>query len=402
MRLDRVVNDLLVRVFWIQRRLDPYLRPALDHVVKPPVEAVVQWLARRRLPDHHLALAEERLLDGEAEVTRRIVALQTRFLDTTYPPGSHVERAGNTKTYGVLRGVLTVHPELPIRVRHGLFAAPGSYPAWVRCAGPGPLTPPDLRDNAIMSLGVKVMGVPGPKLLPDERGTQDFLCLSQPTFTTPDVLANEILQQEVGNRTGLMYFLRPSHPHLLDLIMSGLYAVTAASPLQVPYWSCVPYLLGEGQAMQYRFVPRARPLKVPRRPGPDYLREAMVRTLAEQDVVLDMLLQLQTDPRRMPIEHAGIVWSPRRSPPITVATLTLPRQRFDSPAQLAFADALSFNPWHALAEHRPLGNQGRARRVVYAELARARQQRNNVPHIEPTGEETFGDIRLESCEQRSR
>ncbi len=38
--------------------------------------------------------------------------------------------------------------------------------------------------------------------------------------------------------------------------MQGLYAVTAASPLQVGYDSCVPFLLGEGQAVRYLFVPR--------------------------------------------------------------------------------------------------------------------------------------------------
>lgn len=29
-------------------------------------------------------------------------------------------------------------------------------------------------------------------------------------------------------------------------------------------------------------------------------------------------------------------------------------------------ESLSFNPWHALAEHRPLGGMNRLRRAVYA------------------------------------
>ena len=65
------------------------------------------------------------------------------------------------------------------------------------------------------------------------------------------------------------------------------------------------------------------------------------------------------------------------------------RQRFDSDEQLAFADVLRYNPWHCLAEHKPLGNSNRARRQMYWELARLRQAMNQVEHIEPTGEEQF-------------
>jgi hypothetical protein len=72
-----------------------------------------------------------------------------------------------------------------------------------------------------------------------------------------------------------------------------------------------------------------------------------------------------------------------------VATLRLPRQRFDSPAQMEFAKRLSYNPWHTIAEHRPLGNQSRARRRMYWELAKLRHTMNAVPHYEPTGDEVF-------------
>ena len=392
MSWDRVVNDVLTRGFWVMRRLDPLFRPLIDHLVRPPLQALVQWLVRRRLPDRGLGLAEESPLEGEAASTARIVHAMTSFLEEHYPPPAHAERAGNTKTYGLVRGELTVRSDVPEELRHGLFARAASYPAWVRFAGPGPLAPPDLHDNAVMSIGVKVMGVPGPKLLEDERATQDFTGISAPTFTTPDVVQNAILQEELGNGTPLFYFIRPGHTHLADLVMQGLYAKTAASPLQETYWSCVPYLLGEGRAMQYRFVPRPFPrLRVPWRPGPDYLRAAMVRTLAEHEVVLDLLVQLQTDPRLMPVEHAGVMWSERHSPPRPVASLRLPVQSFDTDAQRAFADRLSFNPWHAMPEHRPLGNQNRARRVIYTRLAAARQQMNHVTHVEPTGEEDLSD-----------
>ena len=72
-----------------------------------------------------------------------------------------------------------------------------------------------------------------------------------------------------------------------------------------------------------------------------------------------------------------------------VATLRLPKQKFDSPAQMAFAKQLSYNPWHTIADHRPLGNQNRARRRMYLVLSGLRHSMNAVPHYEPTGNEVF-------------
>lgn len=386
--LDRLVNDVLVRLFRVARRIDPLVRPLIDLAVRPWLQALVQWNVRRRLPDHGLALADERELPGEAAATASIIAAMTRFTETTYAR-AHAERAGNTKTYGVARAELTVVADLPEHLRRGMFAQPAGYRAFVRFAGPGPTAPPDLHDNAIMSIGVKVLGVHGPKLLDEESTTQDLLGISAPTFTTPDVIENAVLQQEIGNGTPLFYFLRPTHPHLADLIMQGLYAVTAASPLEVGYDSCVPFLLGEGQAVRYLFVPRPvvpphRRARVPLRPGPDYLSEALTATLASREVVFDLLVQRQVDPVTMPLEHAGVAWSRRRSRPVRVATLRLPRQQLDAAEQRRLADTLRFNPWHALPEHRPLGNQNRARRTIYAALADVRQRMNATPHREPT------------------
>ena len=93
----------------------------------------------------------------------------------------------------------------------GCSPAPDTYRAFVRFAGPGPTAPPDLRDNAIMSIGVKVLGVAGPKLLDEESSTQDLLGISAPTFTTPDVVQNAVLQQEIGNSDAAV-LLHPSLP----------------------------------------------------------------------------------------------------------------------------------------------------------------------------------------------
>ena len=71
----------------------------------------------------------------------------------------------------------------------------------------------------------------------------------------------------------------------------------------------------------------------------------------------------------------------------TVVVPSLPPQTwsFDSPAQMALAENLSFTPWHSLPEHRPLGGINRARKVAYRTISVFRHQRNGVPREEPVG-----------------
>ncbi len=67
----------------------------------------------------------------------------------------------------------------------------------------------------------------------------------------------------------------------------------------------------------------------------------------------------------------------------------IPKQEFTSEVQFEFAKRLKMNPWHCLPEHRPLGNQSRARKRMYFELSRFRQETNQTSHYEPTGDEVF-------------
>ncbi|MCW3475290.1 catalase family protein [Limobrevibacterium gyesilva] len=391
--LLQALHRALIGLLHVERRVDPFFRPLFDRLLQEPLASLAQALILRRQTMRGAGLAEETMLPDEEACVASIVADMAGYMRANHAPG-HFERAGNTKTHGVVRGAFTVFPDLPLAFRHGLFATPRAYPAWVRFAGPGPDSPPDIDDVGVLSIGIKVMGVPGAKLLDDERFTQDFTAISTPTFTTPNLRENAKLQAAIRRGLPLFYFVNLHDSHLLDAIMQGLWARTQSSPLETPYWGCVPYALGTGQAMQYalhpRLATRSHVPRLPLRPPDNYLREAMAATLARGEAAFDFVVQLQTDPVRMPIENASVRWPAQLSPPVRVATLTLPRQVFDSAEQLAFASRLSINPWHCLPEHRPLGNQNRGRLRIYTELSRLRQEMNATPHEEPTGEETFG------------
>ena len=386
------VSDSLLKIVQMERRIDPFFRPAFDAVLRDPIARLVTALINAQRPNEGLKLAEEKLLPGEEEFVDSIIASFQQQMRALWKPGGF-ERGGNTKTQGIVRAEFIVHDGLPVELRRGIYAEPKTYKAWVRFSGPGPYVTPDIDDVGFMSISVKLMGVPGAKLMDEEQFTQDMFGVSPPTFVTPDVRANAQLQRESLKNAQIFYFLNLRQPHLLDAVMQALWTKTQSSPLEAPYFSCVPYLLGEGQAMQYSFWPktnqRTRIPNLPRRPPDDYLRNAMVASLAAGDVDLDVRLQRQTDAHLMPLENASVLWPERLSPRVSVATLHIPRQAFDSPAQLEFAKRLSYNPWHSIAEHRPLGNQSRARRRMYYELSKLRHTMNAVPHFEPTGDETF-------------
>jgi hypothetical protein len=377
----------------VERRLEPFFRREVNHLLREPMAALLQWLINFRRPNEGLRLAEERILPDEEESLQSIITSFAGYMSRTYPPGRY-ERGGNTKTHGVVKAEVRIHEGLPEHLRHGVFAQARTFQAFVRFSGPGPDLPEDIRDVGFSSMAVKLMGVPGPKLMPDEQHTQDLIAVCTPTFVTPNTRENAKLQLWSFQDLPIFYFLNPLDPHILDFLMQGLWNETQYNPLATRYWSCVPYLLGEGQAMMYSFRPRSDVItdipgipfgKVP----PNYLRDNLIATLARQDAEFDLLVQVQTDPHAMPVENASVRWPERLSPFVPVATIHVPRQKLDTPAHVLFTQRLSMNPWHCIPEHRPLGNQSRARKRMYYELSRLRQDRNETPHMEPTGNEVF-------------
>lgn len=391
-RLLNFISDVLLAGVHAERRIDPFFRPAIDKYLRDPLSELTTNVINMQRSDEGYQLAEERQQPDEEAHLDAIIAAFNAQMRKLWNPG-YFERGGNSKTHGIVRAEFIVRDDLPEHMRRGIFATPGTYKAWVRYSGPGPYDTPDIDDIGFMSMAIKIMGVPGPKLLDDEKFTQDLFGTSAPTFVSPDTRANAQLQRWSLMNAQVFYFFNPKDSHVLDSIMQLYWTKTQTSPLEDQYFSCVPYLLGEGQAMQYSFWTRLTtktPVpRLPLRPPDNYLRDAMAATLAKQDVEFDIKLQVQTDPFLMPIENAAVMWPPKLSPRVPAAVLRIPKQVFDSPAQLAFARVLTYNPFHCIAEHRPLGNVSRARRRMYWELAQLRLKMNNVQHYEPTGDETF-------------
>ena len=343
----------------LERRFDPIFRPHSTHCSAAAGQSDY-GADQHGAPEGGLNLAEERQLPDEEAFVDSVIDSFQKQMRLLWKPGGF-ERGGNTKTHGIVRGEFIVHDGLPSQFRRGIYAQPQKFRAWVRFSGPGPYITPDIDDVGFMSMSIKLMGVPGPKLMDEEKFTQDMTGVSPPTFVTPDVKANAQLQLESIKNAQIFYFLNLHNSHVLDLIMQGLYIKTQSSPLEAPYYSCVPYLLGEGQAMQYSMWPKSRNVRAfPACPfghptticAMPWLRLSTRKTWSSTSAC-----NCKPTLIRMPIENNGVLWPVKLSPRVSVATLRIPRQKFNSPAQIDFEKRLSYNPWHCIPEHRPLGNQ---------------------------------------------
>jgi hypothetical protein len=96
-------------------------------------------------------------------------------------------RALHRKQQLGLQGTFEVLSGLPEHARHGLFAQPATYEAWVRLSNGGTDRQADRKPD-VRGFAIKVRGVSGPGALGScPAGTQDFLLINQPMFGFGDV-----------------------------------------------------------------------------------------------------------------------------------------------------------------------------------------------------------------------
>jgi hypothetical protein len=353
--------------------------------------ALVAIVLYRATRDPWPAVQGESVAADEPWQTARIVAAAVRVADAARAEGRPVARAQGAKAHACAQGSLEVG-DVDARLRHGLFARRGEYPAWVRFSNLAPVSRSDQERDG-RGLAVKVMGVEGWKLLETERDetTQDFVLADarRVPLASPAEYAELLDRASRGDRYGFFlddWSLRVWRWRLRELwLHERARGTPPPSLLQHEYHSATAYRLGPQQYVKYAMRPcvRSRPRRQDR--TDDMLRASLREELAAGGACFDLLVQLQVPGRNMPVEDASVLWSEKDSPFLPAARLTLPQQTFDTPEHQQSCEALSFTPWHSLPEHEPVGGLNRVRRAVYQELSRYRHARNGTPRAEPRG-----------------
>ena len=270
---------------------------------------------------------------------------------------------------------LEVLPGLPDHARHGLFAEAKTFDAWVRLSNGGPDRAADAKPD-VRGFSIHVRGMSGASALGGECTHQDFALIQHPAFAfaKTDEFVGLVLSVSksplallayLGKRYGVIGALRqvkkiaktfgkPFHGFAVETFFS-------AAPI-----ACGPY------AVRVRLQPADASL--PKADGNAWAKD-MADRLRAGPLAYALQLQFFSDEKTTPIEDASVDWPESVAPYITVARLTLPKQDADSTAGRQLGEAVEaaiFDPWAALAEHRPLGEVMRARKVVYFESQKRR------------------------------
>jgi hypothetical protein len=286
------------------------------------------------------------------------------------------------KQHGVALGTFTVRADLPADLRVGVFAH-HQFPAIVRFSSDTLPRNPDFQST--VGVAIKLLGVPGKKLLIPDAHTVDFLLQNHDVFfvdTARDMC--EFTRAGVIDNNYAAYL--QSHPTTARILeeMNKL----VPSVLLSTYWGLLPHAFGLGRFVKYKLAPSpgnpTAGIQLDPRSTPNYLYVDLKSRLLRGAAEFGLYVQFRNDDSAMPLDQATVRWEESVSPPIHVATLTLPAQNIDAPGQAQLETTLAFNIWQTLAEHEPQGSVALARRMAYYSAAELRRTQNHVSTEEPT------------------
>mgnify|MGYP003386566960 FL=1 len=364
-------------------------------------------IANTKLSDSQSVLASDIEFDAElgespwpeeGATTLAITESIQQTIKSRYANDLPALRHVHSKAHGCVLADFQVNQTLQDEHQHGIFQSGASYKAWIRFSnGDSDATREDKEGDG-RGMAIKLMGVPGEKLLPDESHTQDFVMINHPVFFINDPQKYLSLIESLSSSNLLDRLSAPLSLGIEgSIIAAKINGKKIRNPLYARYWSMVPYQLGTGsnrRAMKFSAKPCSQLDNTPQSDqleDPNYLRTAMKNHLDTDAACFDFLIQTR-DTRTaagtaLSVELATNEWEESAAPFFKVATITIPKQDFDKPEQHKFCENLSYTPWHSVIEHRPLGGVNRIRKVVYTSTANLRRSINAVKPVEPTGDE---------------
>jgi hypothetical protein len=318
-----------------------------------------------------------------------------------YPPGPNGKRQLrqiHPKMNGCVKAEFIIEKDIAPELKVGLFKEQKSYPAWIRFSNGKTHPIPDYKKD-IRGFAIKIMNVPGRKLdiTDPDITSHDFILMNTKNFVSGNVKKFADILSVVTTPLTLASLPRKigiAFSNLDVLKRAGKAAVKIDHPCELSYFSTTPFRFGgETKAVKYAVVPSAsNKLLTPDKTSEDLLRINLAATVKENPLVYDFFIQFQTDPVKMPIEDPTVTWD---SPLIKIATIRIPTQICDTAERREMGDNLSFNSWHCLPEHQPLGSFNRVRKFIYEEMYAFRHKHNGIMDKEPNaGTDFFNDTNI--------
>lgn len=321
-----------------------------------------------------MASWQEKIAPGEEELFER---LARTLVEGRTGEGRTLHRYAQVG----LEGRFIVSASVPATHAQGLFAKPATYECYVRFSSGAGRAQPD-RVPDVRGIAVKVVGVPGDKVIAPLAAaqTQDFLAILTNTFAIPDAetfvgivgAARKGPLSVLGYLIGRVGFFRALR---LAGALGKAQDKGRVSLAERTFFVPLPIRWGDSAA-KVRFRPAvvaSTPATIPS--GEHGLTEALRARVRSAPLTFVVEAQLFVDEVRTPIEDGSVEWLESVSPFVEVARIELPAQDTESARGKKLAEtceAMSFDPWHALVEHRPLGSIMRARNAAYRVSTTAR------------------------------
>ena len=343
-------------------------------------------------PPGDLASGEEWVPPGEAGEISEIETQLLAFVRTNFDKTDFAHRDAHVKAHGCVKATVTVLEGLAPELSVGVFAEPKAYSAWIRFSNSADQSARDRKPDG-RGMAIKLMNVDGKKALPghEDETSQDFVLINYPVFVVKNARDYVLFTKDSTVGHPLRFFFQEGRSYLPELESAGKLALQrVVSPAAPTYYSMTPYQFGEGMAVKYGARRCQADDRKRRRLGRNYLRQQLVDDLKAGGVCYELMVQRQVDPAQMPVEDPTVEWPTSVSPYRTVARIEIPPQEFDTAAQNEMCEYMSFNPWHAKVEHRPLGGINRVRGVVYIAVSGLRHSLDGVREQEPTDHDVAG------------
>lgn len=346
----------------------------------------------------------EQKQENEEEDIQYIVDYMTQRNTEVFDKHRHAVRDAHAKSHGFLKGILTIPENLPDHLAQGIFAHPGYYDVMVRLSA----APGDLRSDKTPvphGFALKILNVPGERLLPEDSSegkNQDFLMVNMPVlvfgtvrkymqmlpFMTEAERAPELVMRGLrGVMRGVDHLVSrvgfPASATIKGLARSQHHILgeTYHSMAALRYGNYIAKISVAPESESVKQL-TGIPMQIQEDSGiRDLVQDFFKRNTADYVI----RAQLCTNLDRMPIEDAAVLWDEDESPHQVIGTLHFPKQQTFSPARRVYSDdVLSFNPWHGVKEHQPLGSIMRVRMQVYECSCCFRHYMNTQPRTEPT------------------
>src|SRR5580658_2690120 len=341
---------------------------------------------------------------GEALIFSELAVAMRHISEIVNGRSRSAFRSVHAKSHCLLRAQMTVLNDISPPFQQGLFQAGAEHPMIMRFStNPGDILPDSI--SSPRGLAIKVVGLENSEMVPSHVGqvTQDFVLVNgSKAFGAPDAASFlkgvKLLEQHVTDSEGLKQLVSTS-TRLLEKILESVgggsdalkgFGHPETNILGESFYSKAPVRYGVYIA-KLGIEPVSENLKqltgkhVPHL-GQRYsgLRDEAVKSFETETAEWNVCIQLCTDLEKMPVEDPSIEWPEDLSPYVPVARIVArPQNAYSSERRVYVDEKLSFNPWHCLAAHRPLGNIMRPRFHGYKASTEFRHLANGREMVEP-------------------